>query len=381
MGGTLFLYTANARMTVADVEHIVEQWAPKWAAWDHDNVGLQLGSRSQRVSKILVALELTDQVVSEAIRKKIDLILTHHPPLFRPPSSITDSDHTGKNILALANRGIAVYSAHTNLDFTTDGVSFVLAKKLGLQNVRFLSPLEEKLAKIVVFVPSSHIERVAKEMSEAGAGIIGNYDSCSFRVSGTGMFRGNDNSNPSRGKKESVERVDEERLEMIAPRAQVDSIVLAMKKIHPYEEVAYDTYPVTTKSANFGMGAIGILRKKITLGSFLQTTKRVLRAESLRYTGNLQHTVKTIAVCGGSGSDLLQTALNARADVFVTADVRYHTFHSATGRIVLVDAGHWETEHGILEPLRRRLIDGAQQSKNKVSVSLTRISTNPVHYL
>jgi dinuclear metal center YbgI/SA1388 family protein len=369
---------ACAMMTVADVERVLEKWAPKWAAGDRDNVGLQIGARSRQVSKILVALEITDRVISEAIQKKVDLILTHHPPLFRPPASITDSDNVGRFVLALAQNNIAVYSAHTNLDFTRNGVSFVLAQKLGLSEVKFLSPLAEKMVKIVVFVPSSHADRVATEMSKAGAGIIGNYSSCSFRVGGTGTFAGNKDSNPYVGTRGTLESVEEMRLEMITPRAIVDSIIRAIKSVHPYEEVAYDIYPLTNESADFGMGALGVLRREVSLGSFLRTIKRRLKAQSVRYGGQLGKGVKTVAVCGGSGSDLLEAAVHAGADVFVTADVRYHTFHSALGRIVLVDAGHWETEHGILEPLAKKLKDSALEAKTKVSVYITEHSTNPV---
>jgi dinuclear metal center YbgI/SA1388 family protein len=365
-------------MTVADVEHIIEAWAPRWSAWDRDNVGLQLGRHDQRVSKIMIALEITDGVVNEAIRKKIDLILTHHPPLFHPASSITNADQTGRNILALAQNRIAVYSAHTNLDFTRNGVSFVLAETLGLQKIRFLSALEGKLSKIIVFVPATHVEKVANEMSEAGAGIIGNYESCSFRVEGTGTFKGTSASNPFLGKQRSYERVREVRLEMVAPTARAHSIIEAIKRVHPYEEVAYDVYPVSTPSANFGMGAIGEFDRGITVQSLLQRCRKSLHAQAIRYTGNPQQKVRTIAVCGGSGSDLLEAAILVNAEVFITADVRYHTFHSALGRIALVDAGHWETEHGILQPMRKRLNDEIQQLKQKVSITLAQISTNPV---
>ncbi len=365
-------------MTVADIEQVMELWAPMWTAWDRDNVGLQLGDRTQRVSKILLALEITDDVVKEAIRKKIDLILTHHPPLFRPLTSLTGSTQSGRNLLTLAQRKIAVFSAHTNLDFTRDGVSSALARTLGLQNVSFLAPLTDKMAKIVVYVPSDHVDCVANAMSTAGAGSIGNYDSCSFRTRGTGTFRGNRESNPFAGKRNSLERIEETRLEMIAPRSLVDTIVRSIKSVHPYEEVAYDVYPVSTPSANFGMGAFGSLDREVSLELFLRNTKRVLHANQIRFTGNTRRKIKAVAVCAGSGSDLLETAIRAKADVFVTADVRYHTFQSAEGRIALVDAGHWETEHGILEPMRQRLTDAARQSKQKVSVFLTQISTNPV---
>ena len=365
-------------MTVADIEHSIEQWAPRWAAWERDNVGLQLGRHDQKVSRIMIALEITTGIVDEAIRKKIDLIVTHHPPFFHPASSITSSDQSGRNILALAQNNIAVYSAHTNLDVARQGVSFVLAETLGLKKVRFLSPLEGKHSKIVVFVPESHVEEVTKVMSEAGGGTIGDYESCSFRVEGTGTFRGTEASNPYIGKRHSFERIKEVRLEMVAPTDTMRSIVTAVKSVHPYEEIAYDVYPVSTPNSNFGMGAIGILERPTTLQSFLRTCRIALNAEAIRYTGNIQKKIGTVAVCGGSGSDLLETAIREQAEVFVTADVRYHAFHSALGRIALIDAGHWETEHLILSPLRARLREAAQRLKQTVSITLAHISTNPV---
>ncbi len=365
-------------MTVADVEQIVEGWAPRWTAWDKDNVGLQLGRHEQRVSNIMIALEITHGVVDEAIKKKTDLIITHHPPLFHQASSITDADDTGRNLLTLAENRIAVYSSHTNLDITRNGVSFVLAQTLGLQEIQFLSPLEGKLSKIVVFVPATHVEQVAKEMSEAGAGTIGNYDSCSFRVEGTGTYKGTAESNPVIGERGSFTRVKEVRIEMVSPTTCVRAIVQAIMKVHPYEQVAYDVYPVNTPSANFGMGAIGVLSRPMTLLSFLRRCKQTLNAQAIRYSGNTSQRVRTIAVCGGSGSELLDTAIRTNADVFVTADVRYHTFHSAGDRIALVDAGHWETEHGILKPLRQRLRYAARQLNQNVTITLTKVSTNPV---
>ncbi len=366
-------------MTVADIEQIMEEWAPSWAAMERDNVGLQLGRRNQSVSKIMVALELTDGVVDEAIRKKINLLLTHHPPFFRPASSITDSNQTGRQILTLARNEVAVYSAHTNLDFTRKGVSFALAEMLDLKDISFLSPLQGKVSKIVVFVPPPHAEQLTQEMAKAGAGVIGEYELCSFRSEGTGTFKGSSKSNPFVGKQRTFERLNEVKLEMVAPTASVPAVIRALKRVHPYEEVAYDVYPTETPSANFGMGALGDLEREMTLQSFLRKCKHVLEAESVRYTGNEQKKVRKVAVCGGAGSDLLENAVRSDADVFVTADVRYHTFHAAQGRIALVDAGHWETEHGILNPVRARLKAAAERLNQKVSVIVSQTSTNPVH--
>ncbi|MGH2568537.1 MAG: Nif3-like dinuclear metal center hexameric protein [Bacteroidota bacterium] len=365
-------------MTIADIEQIVETWAPKWTAWERDNVGLQLGDRTRKISKVLVALDVTEQIVQEARSKKVELIVSHHPLLFRPPSSITTANEVGRMVLKLAESKIAVYSAHTNVDFARDGVSFTLAKTLGLRSIRFLSPLKETLAKVVVFVPAQFADSVADAMSSAGAGIIGNYLACSFQSKGTGTFCGSAQTKPYAGKAGNRETVDEVRLEMIAPRARTNDVIAAMKRVHPYEEVAYDLYHLDNEDPNYGMGAVGTLTTAQSLKSFLERTKRVLHAASLCYSGDLRKQVKTVAVCGGSGSDLLSSAVNAKADVFVTADVRYHTFHEAR-TIALVDAGHWETERVILEPLAARLRQAATQMKKRLDVSVTKYSTNPIH--
>jgi dinuclear metal center YbgI/SA1388 family protein len=368
-------------MTVSDVEQLIEKWAPRWTAWDRDNVGLQVGNRDKKVSRILVALELNERVLSETIRKKVDLIVTHHPLLFHPATSITGSDETGRMVLALAKHEIALYSAHTNLDGAKEGVSYALADALGLQNVKVLSPLQDKMVKIVVFVPASHADKVARAMASAGAGIIGNYEECSFRTFGTGSYKGGAESEPFLGSPGTLTAVEEIRLEMTGPLALVDSIVRALKRVHPYEEVAYDVYPVRNRILDMGMGALGDLPKPVALRSFLRGVKKKLKSESLRYVGSLDQSVRAIAVCGGSGSELLETAVRARADVFVTADIRYHTFQSAQGKIALVDAGHWETEHRVLKPLAMKLQNETQRAGQRVTVDVAQHSTNPVHSL
>ncbi|MGB2867513.1 MAG: Nif3-like dinuclear metal center hexameric protein [Bacteroidota bacterium] len=366
-------------MLIADIEQILESWAPRWIAWERDNVGLQVGDRSKTVRKVLVALDITEKIISEAAVRGANLIVSHHPLLFRPPSAISAADPVGKLVLSLAEKKIALYSAHTNLDFTKEGVSFSLARKLGLADVKFLAPLKDLLAKIVVFVPEEHRERVTNAMVKAGAGVIGDYSLCSFRISGTGTFRGSANSSPVIGQPEKLEEATEVRLEMIVPRAQVRETVEAMKRVHPYEEVAYDVYRVENPSANYGAGAIGSLSQPVTLEAFLKRAKRILDAESLRYAGNARTKVRRVAVCGGSGSELIHDAARAGADVFLTADIRYHAYHGIDPRMAVVDAGHWETEHVVLDVVARRLREEAKRLRQRLTVEVTKFSTNPVH--
>jgi dinuclear metal center YbgI/SA1388 family protein len=366
-------------MNLADIEKFFEEWAPQWTAWERDNVGIQIGRRSKKVANLLIALDVTPEIIEEAVAHKMDLIVTHHPLLFRPPSSISDSDSVGAMVLTLAEKKIALFSAHTNLDSAAGGVSYTLAQALGIDKPAFLMPLKDTLVKIAVFVPEQHVDAVAAAMANSGAGVIGEYQSCSFRTTGKGTFRGSAYSSPALGKPLRLEEVAEVRLEMMVPRPRVTAVVAAMKSAHPYEEVAYDVYTLENGNPNVGMGAIGELSKPMTLGAFLSRVKKTLHANSIRFTGSMSQTVKRVAVCGGSGSELLENAILGKADVFVTADVRYHGFHSASGRTALVDAGHYETEHIVLNSIAGRLRSWAKARNEKLVVTLSKQSTNPIH--
>lgn len=366
-------------LRISNIIRILEQWAPRWVAWEKDNVGLQVGDARRRVTKVLVTLDVTKQIVHEAIAKQTELIVSHHPLLFRPPSAVTANDPIGELILLLAEHKIALYSAHTNLDSVRGGVSFALAEKLGVRNVRFLAPLKNSLAKIVVFVPEEHLKPVRDAMVHAGAGTIGTYTSCSFSSQGTGSFYSSAASHPFIGTSGNLELVDEIRLEMIAPRAMASNVISAMKAIHPYEEPAYDMYAIENPNQNFGMGAIGTLPKPQPLEQFLKFVKRTLGVGALRFSGSVGHNIQNVAVCGGAGSDLLPDALAANADIFITADVRYHTFQNANERIVLVDAGHWETEQVILKPMAVRLRSAARAAREPLAVIIAKHKTNPMN--
>jgi dinuclear metal center YbgI/SA1388 family protein len=365
-------------MTIADIIRTLEAWAPRWTAWERDNVGLQVGDPRRSVRRVLVTLDVTPAVVEEAVRRKVELIVSHHPLLFRPTASITSSDEVGRMILALAERRITLYSAHTNLDFAPGGVSMCLAQRLGLQSVRFLVPLKDTLAKVAVFVPEGHVRRVRSAMADAGAGVIGEYASCAFAAPGQGSFRGSATTNPAVGTAGQLEEIPEVRLEMVAPRADVPGVVRAMKAVHPYEEVAYDVYPLDNPSTTAGMGAVGELAAPVTPSVFLRGIRRSLAPAALRHTVPGTRRIRTVAVCAGSGSDLLPDAIRSGADAFVTADVRYHAFHAATGSILLVDAGHWETERVVLPEIAKRIRTAAAERRAVLEVLISQKSLNPI---
>ncbi|MEM1044316.1 MAG: Nif3-like dinuclear metal center hexameric protein [Bacteroidota bacterium] len=336
-------------MLVRDIAAALERWAPPGSKLSYDHVGLQVGDPSAEVQSVLVALDLTPAVVSEAEAMEADLIVTHHPLLFRPLKRLIPTDFVSGLAYRLAQSGIAYYAVHTNLDAAPGGVSFALAEHLGLGDVRFLDPMTEALTKLVTFAPPDHADAVRAALAAAGAGQIGGYTACAFTSAGTGHFRPGDGTDPHTGAPGELESADEVRIEAEVARWDVSRVVAALKRAHPYEEVAYDLYPVAQPSTRAGLGAIGTLAGTMSLDAVLGVVADKLAAASLRYVGAPEAAVETVAVCGGAGSSLVGNALAAGADAFVTADVTYHTFFQplapgGTPRMALIDAGHYETE-------------------------------------
>lgn len=364
-------------MKALEIFNFIENWAPKEVAWQKDNVGLQVGSKNESVKNILISLEITGDVVKQAINKKCNLIITHHPFLFHSLKKIDSNSSQGKIITDLIKNNITVYSAHTNLDFTLGGVSFILAEKLDLKNISFLINEENKLLKLSVFVPKTHYNEVLNAMFKAGAGKISEYDNCSFRVEGTGTFRGSEKSNPSIGKPGSFEEVEEYKIEVILNQWMLSGVLKVMKEAHPYEEVAYDVYSLQNEHTSYGAGAIGTLEKPLTTEQFLKHICSSLNIKNFRYTNGNKKLIQKVAVCGGSGSELLNAALNKNADAYITADIKYHTFHDAWNNILLIDAGHYETERFIIDEIQKKL---TKFIKNNINVYKYNGSTNPVRF-
>jgi dinuclear metal center YbgI/SA1388 family protein len=363
---------------IQDIIKEIEEWAPPGVAWERDNVGLQIGNPSEEVRGVLVALEVTADVIAEALSRKCNLIITHHPLLFNPLKNITPRSLTGDLALTVARNGLHVYSAHTNIDFTRDGVNFVLATKLKLQDCMFLHQESGSLKKISVFVPTAYVEKVTNAMTEAGAGIIGEYEACSFQSSGTGTFRPRPGAQPFNGTVGQLEHADEVRIEMVVPSWKTAAVVAAMTEAHPYEEVAHDIYTNEAIDPMYGAGVIGMLEAPLRPKEFIQHIKDALHIPAVRWTRGASESIYRVAVCGGSGSELLPVALRKKADAFVTADIKYHTFHEAFGRIYLVDAGHYETEIYITNAIVHRLQNKFQDSA--IPLYKTSSITNPVNY-
>ena len=367
-------------MVLLDIQHILDSWTPKDIAWERDNVGLQIGSVHQRVRKILVTLDVTDAVINEARRKNVDVIISHHPLIFHPVKAINSNDRVGRLLSELIKSNIALYILHTNLDFTYNGISFSLAERLGLHNVEVLHQHYQIHKKIVVYVPEEYAEKLIAGMSEAGAGIIGKYEYCSFRSKGVGTFKPGQGAKPFIGTIDRLETADEVRLEMIVPTWNLQKVLLAMRAAHPYEEVAYDIYNLANVSKSYGAGAIGELQKPMSLKSFLAHVKRRLRVLVIRYGANPRQRIKRVAVCGGSGSDLLPIAIQRGADAFVTADITYHKFQDSDGNIALIDAEHFETEHPALQRIVKYVQDQCAARKEKIQVFASTVTSNFVQY-
>lgn len=337
--------------TIRRIAQSLEQWAPPASAQDYDNVGLQVGRHGADVSRGLLALDLTHEVLEEAATAGAELIVTHHPLIFQPLKRVTDSGYTNNLALRLAEQGIALYSIHTNLDAAPGGVSFALAERLDVQDPTFLAPMNDVTCKLVTFVPEEDAKAVHTAMADAGGGRIGDYDACAFRSAGTGTFRPGERTDPHIGSAGgTLETVDEIRLEMEVTRWSLPTVRTAMQKAHPYEEVAYDVYPLDQATTQAGMGAIGMLDEVVPLSVFLARVSDQLDAGSLRYAGTPDAPVERVAVCGGAGSSLVGAAQGAGADAYVTADVKYHDFFNVLSaddgapQMAFIDAGHYETE-------------------------------------
>ena len=366
-------------MTGKEIIKYIENWAPGEIAWQKDNVGLQVGSGERKIRNILLSLDLTDNVVDDAIKKDCNFIITHHPFLFHPLRKLDlQKDKNSRIIEKLIKHDLTLYSAHTNLDSVKGGVSFQLAKRLELNDINFLAPLKSNQFKLVVFVPEDFTEIVSEAIYKAGGGIIGEYSNCSFRTKGKGTFKGSSKSKPTIGSRGTYEKVEEVKLEVIVDSWKISAIISAMTKVHPYEKVAYDVIPLANINENYGMGAHGYLSKPMNEKEFLAYTAQKLRVKNFRYVKGRKGVISKVAVCGGSGSEYIEDALHNNADAFITADLKYHTFQDYQDEILLIDAGHFETEIFSLDEVKNRLSNYIGSTKSKVKVFKYAGSTNPI---
>ncbi|HEV3261274.1 MAG TPA: Nif3-like dinuclear metal center hexameric protein [Gemmataceae bacterium] len=337
----------------------LEQFAPPALAGDWDNVGLLLGDPGADVQRIMTCLTVTPESAAEAIEASSQLIVTHHPVLFRAVKRLTTATAEGRVLLDLVRAGVAVYSPHTAFDNTRDGINDALARRLGLAEV---TPLRRQpgppLCKVVVFTPDADLARVADALFTAGAGHIGQYSECSFRLAGTGTFFGSDASNPTVGQKGRREEVSEWRLEAICPESRVGQVVAAMRRAHSYEEPAYDVYPLQPGTSDTGAGRLGRLPAAVPLADLARTVKDALHAQLVQTVGDLARPVQRLALVCGAGGDFLPDAVRAGADVFLTGELRFHDQLAAQAQgLALLLPGHYASERFGVEELAQRLQD------------------------
>jgi dinuclear metal center YbgI/SA1388 family protein len=344
-------------LTVADLVDFLKQLAPPEFAAEWDNVGLLLGDRSAQVQRIMTCLTVTPESAAEAVEEGAQLIVTHHPILFRPSKRLTTDTPEGRMILNLARAGVAVYSPHTAFDNTVNGINDVLARRLDLVDIVPLRRQEpRRKCKVVVFVPDADLARVSDAMFAAGAGHIGQYSECSFRLSGTGTFFGSDSTNPTVGEKGRREEVNEWRLETVCEESTVQRVLGAMHRAHSYEEPAYDVYPLGPGVASIGVGRLGSLPHPTSLAEFARTVKSRLQASLVQTVGDAEQKVQRVAIVCGAGGELLGDVFGQRADVFLTGELRFHDYLAAQAQgLALVLPGHYATERCGVEDLGSRL--------------------------
>ena len=363
-------------MILKELSDYIESLAPLCFQESYDNSGLLIGSPFDNVNKALISLDITEAVMDEAINEGADLIIAHHPLIFRGIKNINNQSETGRCILKAIKNGIAVYVAHTNLDNVINGVNKMICNKLGLSCCEILSPLSGQLNKLVTYIPIKHKAKVQEAVFSAGAGNIGNYDSCGYSTEGIGSFRGNEASQPFTGSRGELHFEPEIRFETIFPSSLKNQVVKALLDSHPYEEVAYDIYPLENKYPLAGSGMIGELPEEIGESEFLCTIQHAFNLKVIRHSPLLEQKIKRVAVCGGSGSFLIPDAIRSRASMFLTGDLKYHQFFEAENKIVLADIGHFESEQYTSELIFELIM----KKFPTFAVRLAGTNTNPVNY-
>lgn len=363
-------------MIIKDITDFIENLAPVQLQETYDNAGLIIGDKNTEIKQILVCLDVTENIVDEAIEKKCQLIISHHPLIFKGIKKINGNNSIEKIIIKAIKNNIAIYAVHTNLDNVINGVNSVLAEKLGLKNQRSLQPKKDIFRKLVFFCPVIHADRVRKAIFEAGAGKIGNYDSCSFNTEGEGSFKAMENANPFVGEPGKLHFEKEIRIETIYPFYLESKIIEALLQSHPYEEVAYDIYKLENYFSQIGSGIIGEIDETDEL-NFLSQIKNISNCKCIRHSDLLDKKIKKVAICGGSGSFLIKDAIAAKADIFISGDIKYHDFFEAENKILIADIGHYESEQFTKDLLYTFIT----KKFPNFAVLISENNTNPIHYL
>ncbi|TVR77573.1 MAG: Nif3-like dinuclear metal center hexameric protein [Chitinophagaceae bacterium] len=364
-------------MQIQNIIEKLEDFAPIPLQESYDNCGLMAGDSQADASGALLCLEVTDNVLNEAIEKKLNLIIAHHPLIFGGIKSLTPDTETGRLLIKALKNNIAIYAIHTNIDKVKNGVSFKMAEKLGLEKTEILSPEKGTLRKLVTFSPPKYAEKVKEAIFKAGAGHIGEYSECSYNLSGLGTFKASENTNPFSGEKNKRQEDAEIRIETIFPFYKKSGILKALKKAHPYEEVAYDIYPLENENQTVGLGAIGSFSSSKNTDDFLNLVKKSFKCGCIRYTDSGKKKIKKVAVCGGSGASLFSKAKALGADAYISADFKYHDFFEGLTDTIIIDIGHYESEQFTVEIFHSII----SQNFPNFAVQISDLSTNPINYL
>lgn len=363
-------------MHIADVISFLESLASPALQESYDNAGLLTGNAHWDCTGIVCTLDATEEVIKEAIEKKCNLVVAHHPIIFGGLRKINGNNYVEQTVITAIKHDIAIYAIHTNLDNVINGVNGKIASKLGLKNCGILSPKPGTLRKLFTFAPSDKAEQVRNAIFEAGGGQIGNYSECSFNTEGMGSFKAGKDADPYVGSVGERHDEKETRIEVIFPATFENRIIKAMKAAHPYEEVAYDIVPLNNPHPGIGSGIIGEIPEAMDEKTFLTRLKSIFGVNMIRHTAFRDRPVKKIAICGGAGSFLVISALRANADVYITADMKYHEFFDANGRLLIADIGHYESEQFTMD----LLLEVLEQKFPTFAVLKTGVNTNPVFY-
>ena len=363
-------------MKIKEITHFLEGLAPVSSQESYDNSGLIVGDPNHEVKNVLLSLDCIESTVEEAIEKKCELIIAHHPIVFKGLKKLNGKNYVERTVIKAIQNNIAIYAIHTNLDNYRFGVNFEIGNRLGLTNLKVLAPKFEVLQKVVVFVPNHHADAVRNAMFDAGAGRVGDYKEASFNIHGKGTYKPMEGANPFEGSVGERSEVDEVRIEVLVSKHIVNSVVHAMKKAHPYEEVAYEIYAVENENPYEGSGMVGELKTPISELDFLQKLKSTFGCGVVRHTKLFNKEIKKVAYCGGAGSFLLNNAKRSGADIFVTGDYKYHEFFDAEDQIIIADIGHFESE----QFTSNRLAEILKKNFTTFAVHLTEVNTNPINY-
>ncbi|MBS1732311.1 MAG: Nif3-like dinuclear metal center hexameric protein [Bacteroidetes bacterium] len=363
-------------MKIQDITSLLEKMAPPSLQESYDNAGLLTGNAAMECTGVLVSLDATEAVIDEAIAKGCNMVVAHHPIIFKGLKKITGRNYVEQSIIKAIKNDIAIYAIHTNLDNVMSGVNGRIADKLGLKNRKILLPKEDMLRKLAVFVPAAHREQLAEVLFAAGAGNIGNYSDCGFSTEGTGSFKGNNDTNPFVGKPGERHHEAEAKLEVIFPVWLERPVLSAMRKAHPYEEIAFDIYSLANSHEQTGSGLVGEIEQEMSEKDFLGLLKEIFNLSVIRHTGFTGKQVKKVALCGGAGSFLTGAAKAAGAQVYVSSDIKYHEFFDAEGVLMLADIGHYESEQFTTD----LLLEVLRENFPTFALLKSGVQTNPVHY-